>query len=65
MLNVLNLTVGLLYWKASRAYFKYSNIKIPKFLGTGVRILFYIVYAINGITVLAFFTYILIMNKGS
>jgi hypothetical protein len=64
MLNLLNLSVGLLYWKASRAYFKYSGITIPTFLGNGFKITFYFVYAVNMITIIGFFTFVLITSDG-
>lgn len=50
-LNCINVTVGFLYWKATRAFYVISDIKVPIFFTRGMKSLFVILFFINGIVI--------------
>lgn len=47
LLNILNLTVGLLYWKSINAYYTILDEKIPVLFRQKVGKLFYLFYLLN------------------
>lgn len=47
LLNCLNLTVGLLYWKAVRAFYKISQTPLPIMYFSFVKVIFFLLYVMN------------------
>jgi hypothetical protein len=64
-LNVLNLTVGFLYWKATRAYYVLIELTLPVLFRPFGKVIFFILFCINASAVIITCIFLFVIYKGN
>lgn len=61
-LNTLNLTVGFLYWKATRAYYVLSELEVPGLYRRWVKGAFFVFFCGNGAAIIIAFVFLIVLD---
>ena len=64
-LNSLNLTVGFLYWKATRAYYVLSELEVPVALSNALprmKVVFFLGFCFNGSAIIIAFVFLIVFK---
>lgn len=61
-LNSLNLTVGFLYWKATRAYYVLSELDVPVLYGRWMKVVFFLGFCFNGSAIIIAFVFLIVFK---
>lgn len=61
-LNSLNLTVGFLYWKATRAYYVLSELDVPVLYGRWMKAVFFLGFCFNGSAIIIAFVFLIVFK---
>ena len=59
-LNTLNLTVGFLYWKATRAYYVLSKMNVPVLFRRWMKKVFFLTFCFNASAIIVAFLFLII-----
>lgn len=58
----MNLTVGFLYWKATRAYYVLSELDVPLLYRRSVKVLFFIFFCFNASAIIIAFIFLIVLD---